>query len=405
MSDPYDPNGAPDESWPPPDPAQQYAPPGQWASPARPPRPLRPRPPKSYGRFLAEVLTSAVVWVSAVAFAIGVGMFVFLFALGAFIGALASTDDNRYKTVAGDDGSDNVILQIPISGIIMGESGDGGGGLFSLVDATYGYDVKDLLVDAATDNDISGVILYMDTPGGTIYGSAAIADGVREFKEKAPDKPIHAFVASMSASGGMYAMAVVDEITADQGTLIGSIGVRMGPFPYYDGIISESGGAFVGGVETRNGITYTEITAGRGKDLGSPYRPMTAEELAVLQQGVDNAYATFVETVAKGRGLTDEDIVTKIGALIYDEVQARDLGLIDDVINRDAAYQRVAEAAGFRGDDWQIVAEPQTTSLFGLGGSAKSTANATQPPTYQDCFAPTQVLAFYGDPTAFCTRR
>lgn len=401
MTEPHDPNAAPSPQWAPPDPTQQYAPAAQWM-----PRPAKSGSSKSFGRFLAEVLTQAVVWVSAAVVLLGIGMFVFIIGLTSVIGALISSgNESDYQFVAGDEDSKNVILQVPISGIILGEGDDGGGGLFSIVDATYGYDVKELLIDASTNDDIGGVLLHMDTPGGTIYGSAAIAEGVRIFKENAPNKPIHAFVASMSASGGMYAMSGVDEIDADKGTLIGSIGVRMGPFAFYDGVISEDGGAFVGGVETRNGINYTEITAGRGKGIGSPYRPMTDEEKAVLQQGVDNSYATFVETVATGRGLATEDIVTKIGALIYDEIQARDLGLIDEIVNRDVAYQRVAEAAGFRGDNWQIVAEPTSTSLFGAAANAETTANATQPPTYQDCFSAAQVLAFHGDPTAYCSRR
>jgi protease-4 len=254
--------------------------------------------------------------------------------------------------VAGDRGNTNKLLLVPISGAILGDS-SGDGGLFA-PSGTYGYEIQDALDKAAERRDIDGIILEMDTPGGTIFGSRAISEGVRRYQE-ATGKPVIAYVRSISASGGMYAMAGADRIVADHGTLIGSIGVIFGPFSFYDGVVATDGGLLGGGVETKGGITVEYITAGRSKDIGNPYRKMTDEERKVLQQGVDNAYTEFVTTVATGRDLEPDVITGDLGALIYDERTAQEKGLIDEIGDRDAAYGAAAEAAKLSNGDYQVI--------------------------------------------------
>ncbi len=274
--------------------------------------------------------------------------------------------------VAGDEGNIRTLLAIPVTGVILGEN-DGGGGLFSsLIAATYGYDVKAELEEAAKDPDIKGIVLEMDTPGGTIFGSRVIADAVTDY-QAATGRPVVAFVRGMSASGGMYAMAGADHIVADHGTLIGSIGVIFGPFSHYQDVVAIGGTILSPGVETTGGITQEYITAGRSKDLGNPFRAFTAEERQVLQTGVDNNYAQFVANVAEGRSLSEEDVRGDLGALIYDEQSALANGLIDEVANRDQAFAKAAELAGLATGNYQVARVDRSGGgLFGLGALAQS---------------------------------
>lgn len=336
-----------------------------------------------------------------------VALFIPLLVLAGILAAVAGDDDgDGYKFVYGDDGSRNKLLSIPIRGVILGEEPDDAGGLFGSLGIVYGYTIKEKLIEAADDSSIDGVILELETPGGTIFGSIAIADGVREY-QKRTGKPVLAFVAGISASGGMYAMAPADRILADHGSLLGSIGVTMGAFEYWNGLIATEGGIFGGGVTTSEGIEFQPITAGRGKDIGAPYRRLTDEERRVLQQGVDNAYADFVRHVSEARDIPEATIRDRIGALVYDNKTAEELGLIDGTANREAAYAEAARLAGLEGDDWQVVREESDFGilggLFGIGGDEKP--GAAEGESRGICFPPYTILAYHGDPAALCAGR
>jgi protease-4 len=363
------------------------------------------------GRVFGRAIIQSTVWTTVLSIGLTLSMVVSLLVTVAFFAALGSAgsdNDSPYEYLYGNEDSKDKILAIPVSGVILGSSNGESGGLFGSLGAAYGYDIKQQLLDAADDDSIDGVILVMDTPGGTIYGSQAISDGVRAYKD-ATKKPVYAWVASMSASGGMMAMTGADRILADHGTLIGSIGVRIGPFEFYDKVKSIDGGLLGGGVDTFNGISFTEITAGRGKDLGSPYRQLTEEERAVLQRGVDNNYATFVSLVAKTRKLEPDFIREKVGALVYDELSAKQLGLIDDIANMDDAYAQVARAARLRGTDWQIVQpKQQGGGLLGLLAQAGITsapkAQTRLLPSLSSCLSTTTQVAYYGDLAELCRK-
>lgn len=325
-----------------------------------------------------------------------------LFVLIAIIAATAGDDGDDHKFVYGDEGNRNKLLSVPIRGVILGEEPDETS-IFGSLGLVYGYSIKETLREAADDSSIDGIILELETPGGTIFGSLAIADGVREYQQRT-GKPVLAFVAGLSASGGMYAMAPADLILADHGSLLGSIGVTMGAFEYWDGLIATEGGIFGGGVTTRDGIEFQPITAGRGKDMGAPYRRLTDEERRVLQEGVDNAYTDFVRHVAEARGIPESDIREKIGALVYDNKTARELGLIDGTANREEAYAEAARLAGLREGDWQVVREKGTaglfSGLFGIGKEDKPEANGEV--LTGICFPAHTILAYYGDVIALC---
>lgn len=373
---------------------------------------------ESIGRAVGKTVAKSLAAVAT----LGIGLLAMVLLLVATVatlnGAGAPTEALPTSFVAGDEGNPNKLLAIPVTGVILGENENQGGLFSSLLAATYGYDVKEDLEAAATRSDIKGIILEMDTPGGTIFGSRAIADAVTAYQERT-GRPVVAFVRGMSASGGMYAMAGADHIVADHGTLIGSIGVIFGPFTRYEKVIGTEGGLLGGGVQTTGGITEEYITAGRSKDIGNPYRGLNTEERTVLQAGVDNNYTTFVDHVATGRSIEAAVIRDRLGALIYDEQSAQANGLIDQVGNRDEAYAKAAEMADLAVGNWQVARLEQAGSgLFGLGatlggltgrtpgnsgaGAATGTDPAVDPRRYLCQRGPT-MLAYFGQLPASCS--
>jgi len=340
-----------------------------------------------------------------------IGLVVMISAL-AGLGAAAggAVDDGAsgvYQDYVTGERSGSVrLVAVPVIGPILGEERGGGGFLSAAAGVTYGYNVKEILLELAEDEDVDGILLELDTPGGTIFGSKAIADGVAEYQEMTR-KPVLAYVSGISASGGMYAMAGADEIVADHGTLIGSIGVIFGPFVTYEGVTSVEGPFFSGSV-TAESIDHEFLTAGRNKDLGSPYREMTAEERKVLEEGLDDAYDAFVAHVADGRDISETAIKNDLGALIFGEQQALSRGLIDTIANREQAHRRLAELAGAEGNDWRLdratSGEPSIFDL--LSGSAAdiagdgSVGNGLKLPSV--CTGTATMLTYHGDPANLC---
>lgn len=263
---------------------------------------------------------------------------------------------------------------------------------------TYGYEVKEQLAKAADDDAIEGIFLYINSPGGTIFGSNAILEGVQDYKTKT-GKPVVAFVSGMAASGGYWASLAADQIIADTGTTVGSIGVIFGPFKYYDSVVSEDGGILAGGVVTENGIQTTYITGGKSKDLGNPYRQLSAEEITTLQNMVNVSYEQFVSKVSQYRSIDPAVIKNQIGALIYSEQQAKELKLIDGIGSKEFAYTVLAQKANL-GTDYQITRLKQEPTF--LGTLVGAVAPKKTPTASGICPLASVIIAYHGDIQAIC---
>jgi protease-4 len=297
----------------------------------------------------------------------------------------------------------NELLSLKISGPILGEADESP---FSLAGETYGYELKKQLIQAVDEDNIKGVVLEINSPGGTIYGAHAIADGVTYFKNKT-HKPVYAYIQGVGASGAYWAAVSSDKIYADFGSDIGSIGVIMGPFQYYDKPVSEDGGLFGGGVVTQNGIETQYITAGKSKDVGSPYRRLTPDEISQLQQQVNNDYDVFVGYVSERRSIPEATIRGQIGAMAYDNKTAKSLHLIDETASREDVYNALAEKAGVKAD-FQVTRVKTkggfwSTMLGAVTGKPAKQASTTQP-AGTACATSTLHLAYAGNVTDLCTK-
>ena len=309
------------------------------------------------------------------------------------------------ETVWGAADAPARLVAVPVTGVILGGQSDGA----TFGGSTYGYEVADT-IDALDEDDADGLILELNTPGGTIYGSRAIADAVARYQERTGNQ-VMAHVQGISASGGMYAMAGADEIVADHGSLVGSIGVIMGPFQRYRGVTGIPGSLLESGVLTEGGITQEYLSRGRGKDLGNPFRDMTEEERAVLGRGLDAEYDAFVGWVSETRGIPRQVIVDQLGAFVFDGRTAVERGLVDQVLGREEAYRFAAEMNDVDPDETRVdrlVGPGFLESFLGAQlptGGVGASAGDAEPGRSVVCDGAALALAYHGDLAAACTPR
>lgn len=262
------------------------------------------------------------------------------------------------QLLAGNEDSENAILRVDIIGPILTHAPEDDHSLFSSIQmVTYGYKVKDQLLAAADDDGVKAVMLFVTTPGGSIVGSQAVHDGVMAVK--AAGKPVIAYVDTISASGGVWSTAGADQIYADHGSIIGSVGVNFGNWLYYNDPVTLDNGLFPGGVATRGGVESTFLGAGIGKDLGNPFRPVTEREQALLNATAANFYEKFLDHVTMHRPMDRRALVEEYGAMIFGNDGAKERGYIDDTKNYHETLDYIGEEIGAENDDWKLISPPK----------------------------------------------
>jgi protease-4 len=224
---------------------------------------------------------------------------------------------------------------------------------FATSSGAYSGVVVDHLKRAEADPEVKAVVLYVDSPGGSV-----VASNVIHQQMLAMTKPVVVSMGELAASGGYYISAPADEIFANPGTLTGSIGV-ISQFIHFGDLLKEYG------------VEVTTIKSGEFKDEGSPFRLMTPEEIATWQAIIDEAYAGFVEIVADGRGLSVDQVKALADGRVYTGQQALELRLVDQLGNLPDAIQRAAKLGGIEGEP-RIVEYQTPFNLFqGLLGLAR----------------------------------
>jgi len=189
---------------------------------------------------------------------------------------------------------------------------------------------------ARQDRRVKGLILRVNSPGGTISGSDQIYREIRKFRQET-NKPVVAFMQGVAASGGYYASVACDEIIAEPTTITGSIGV----ISWYI-VVQEL-------LEDKLGVLPVVIKSGRKKDWPSSFRKPEEEEKQYLRDKVlTPAYERFVEVVAEGRKglLTVEQIRPLADGGIFGAQEAQKEKLIDQIGYLDEAIELVKSLAG-----------------------------------------------------------
>ncbi|MRX71724.1 signal peptide peptidase SppA [Bacillus lacus] len=225
------------------------------------------------------------------------------------------------------EGSPNQkIAVLTVDGVIQ-DTGDAGS-LF----ATGGYHHQNFLkmIDkAAQDESIQGVILKVNSPGGGVVESAELHKHLMKLKEET-DKPVYASMTTTAASGGYYISTAADKIFAAPDTLTGSLGVIMQGINY-------------SGLAEMYGVEFNTIKSGPYKDIMSPAKEMSEEERDILQSMVDNAYQGFVDVIAEGRDMSEQQVRSIADGRIYDGRQAKENNLIDELAYFDDVIEILGE--------------------------------------------------------------
>ena len=225
----------------------------------------------------------------------------------------------------------NKLLLIEVAGFISGERR--GGRLLGDREPSLVSQIAEIVRKAETDRRIKGVILRINTPGGTVTGSDTIYHELAAYKQRA-GIPMIAQILDLGTSGGYYIAQAADRIVAQPTTVTGSIGVIM---------VRPT----VAGLLAKLGVDATEITSGRYKAMGSPFSPLGDDERALFQAAIDELHARFVRTVAAGRPrLAPGRIAELADGRIYTAQQALDAGLIDEIGYLDDSIARLKETAG-----------------------------------------------------------
>ena len=178
------------------------------------------------------------------------------------------------------------------------------------------------------DSNNKGILLYVDSPGGTVYESEEMYLKLMEYKETT-GRPIWDYMSHYAASGGYMVSMAADKIYANQNTVTGSIGVIMSGFD-------------MTGLYEKLGIKYISITSGENKDSSK----MTDEQIAIYQAQVDEYYTRFVDIVSQGRGMSAEDVKKLADGRTYTAMQAVDNGLVDEISSYEDMQQEMSVTLG-----------------------------------------------------------
>jgi protease-4 len=208
------------------------------------------------------------------------------------------------------------IQVLRLTGVIM----DHEDGIFSSTDSAPS--VLKQLRKAVKDQHVKGILLRINSPGGTVSASQELSDEIIALKEK--NKPVVVTMGDLTASGGYYVSSQADQIVAEPGTLTGSIGVIMSMIN-------------LKGLGDKLGLQPEVIKSGKFKDIGSPYRAMTTDDKAILQALILDSYDQFVNAVAKGRKMSVDDVKKIADGRVYSGRQALKLHLVDKLGGYDTA--------------------------------------------------------------------
>lgn len=228
------------------------------------------------------------------------------------------TETLTYENVIEKGDFTNRIAHLTVDGVIqdVGEPS-----IWETVDYNHKLFMEQL--DAVLeDNTVKAVLLSVNTPGGGVIESEEIYQKLLKIKEE-KQIPIYVSMGSMAASGGYYISAPADKIFAQRETITGSIGVIMQSINY-------------GKLAEKVGVEFETIKSGKHKDMFGGVRPSTEEELAMLQEMIDESYEHFVDIIEVGRNLSEADVKKVADGRVLGGTQAIKAGLVDEIGNEEA---------------------------------------------------------------------
>jgi len=221
-----------------------------------------------------------------------------------------------------------------------GDDGLAGGKHSALVDLTGVIQTKSAasadnvtaaLQGAFKDKNTQGVILRINSPGGSPVQAGIIYDEIRRLRAKYPNVPLYAVVEDICASGGYYVASASDKIFVDKASIVGSIGVLMDQF------------GFTGTME-KLGVERRVITAGENKAFLDPFSPLRPADVKHANELIDEVHRQFIAVVKKGRGDRLKESPELFSGLMWTGSKSIELGLSDGYGSVDSVAREVIKA-------------------------------------------------------------
>lgn len=216
---------------------------------------------------------------------------------------------------------------IEITGVLSSDSS-------GLTGGTTSASLVQQLEDARTNSRIKAVLLRIDSPGGT---PAAAQEVYQEVRRTIREKPVVVSVGDVCASGAYYIASASSQIFSEPDSDVGSIGVIL-EIPNVEEL------------DQKIGLHWFVFTQGQYKDIGSPLRPPTPAEQAILTEQMRVAYDHFIRDVAAGRHMEEAKVRDLATGLTFPGTQAKELGLIDSIGNYRDAVTRAGRMGGIKGE-------------------------------------------------------
>lgn len=192
--------------------------------------------------------------------------------------------------------------------------------------------VVGLLKEAEKRLDIPGVLIYINSPGGSVVPAQEIYDYVMRIKKK---KPVYCYISSIGASGAYYIASSCDRIYAQRGSLVGSIGVI---FSVTD----------LQKLMDKIGLKIVTVKSGKYKDTGSPFKPLTDEEKEYIRSLIMDVHKQFIEDVAKARRLSIEKVEKIADGRVFTGTEALELSLVDAIGSAEDAVYDLSRRLGYK---------------------------------------------------------
>jgi protease-4 len=204
----------------------------------------------------------------------------------------------------------------------------------------------------ADDSSIKAIILHVNSPGGGVAASEEIYREVKRIREE-KKKQVVVSIETVGASGAYYIASASNKIYADQGSIVGSIGV-IAEWVNYGDLLKWAK------------LKSIVFKTGEFKDTGNPTRDLTPAEQAYMQSLIDNMFGQFVHAVADGRSMKFEDVKSIANGKVWTGEQALSMKLIDNVGDFEAAVKDTAKSVGISGEPTLVRAEKDRRTMLDL---------------------------------------
>lgn len=218
-------------------------------------------------------------------------------------------------------------------------------------DPTSDAAVVEQITEAIGEEAVKGLLLVVNSPGGSVTASDDLYRALQRFKAVEPGRKVVVMAKDVLASGAYYLAMQADYICVQPTTVVGSIGVIMP-------------GVNVSGLAQRLGIADNSIASGASKDLGNPLKPINPEHNAVLKTVIDGMYERFVQLVADGRKMQVSAVRKLADGRVFTAVDAKNLGLVDRIGYEDEIEDVLAELFGCKPEEIYIDERSKTSETF-----------------------------------------